>query len=131
MRQLTREEIFAAEDLQTEEVPVPEWGEGCSVRVRAFSVAVRDAFFAPLQAAAAGDDQARVEAVRALSHTRLVAFSVVDADGNNVFTEADLADLGKKSPVVITRIAQVAERLNGIGAVQIEAAAKNSAASPN
>lgn len=125
MKQLTREEIFAAEDLKTEEVPVPEWGEGGSVRVQAFSVATRDAFFAPLQAAAADDDAARVEAIRKLSHARLVAFSVVDEKGDPVFTEADVAALEKKNPVVITRIAQVAERMNGIGTAQIEAAAKN------
>lgn len=131
VRQLTREEIFAARDIQTEEVGVPEWGEGAVVRVRAFSVATRDAFFAPINAVSKDDEPARIAAGALLTHSRLLVFSVVDAADKLLFTEADIPSLESKSPAAIKRIATVAQRLNGIGGDEEGAIAKNSGASPS
>lgn len=127
MKLLTKEEIFAAPDLATELVEVPEWGEGAGVRVRAFSLAVRDQYLEPI----AGLDPDEIKAAgNVMSAARLVVFSVVDEAGNRVFDVEDIPRLESKSIPAINRIAMAAKRLNGLGVSEVQAAAKNSEASP-
>lgn len=127
MKLLTKEEIFAAPDLATELVEVPEWGEGNGVRVRAFSLAVRDQYLAPI----AGKTEEEIAAAgNVMSAARLVVFSVVDESGNLVFGEEHIPQLESKSIPAINRIALAARRINGLGVSEVQAAAKNSEASP-
>ena len=44
---------------------------------------------------------------------RLVAYCVVDENGERLFTEKDIAELGKKSGSAINRTSDVAMRLSG------------------
>lgn len=128
---LTRDEIFAAQDLVTEEVPVPEWGAGRVVLVRAFNLGTRDAYYRPMTQVHADDSlsaEDRAAKLAELSQTasaRLVAFSVVDAAGDLMFGDADVEALQKKSAKAIERITNVARRLNGLGEAAAESAAKN------
>lgn len=124
MRQLTKEEIFAADDLISEVVPVPEWGPDGAVTVRAFDLASRDAFYAPL---IGKEGEERRAAIAEVGGVRLIVFSVVDADGNQLFTEGDAERLKKKLPAVLERIVAVAQRLNGLGGEAKDTAKKPSA----
>jgi hypothetical protein len=54
----------------------------------------------------------------------LVARSVIDEQGNRIFTDEDIAAIGKGSVSVFEKLAATARRLNGLSG-SIEEAAKN------
>ena len=111
MTLLTKSAILAANDLKTQDVDVPEWGG--AVRVRAFSGRERDAFEASLIG-----KEGRLENVRA----RLVSLTLCDETGNRLFSDGDITALGGKSAKALDRVFAVSQRLNGIGADQVDAA---------
>lgn len=99
---LTRDQILEANDLQKESVEVPEWGG--SVLVATMSGRARDAWE---QSLVAGKG-VNMENIRA----RLVAFTVVDDQGNRMFSDGDVDALGRKSGAALDRVVDVARRLN-------------------
>ena len=107
---LSRDDILKAADNEPEEVDVPEWGG--SVLVRGMTGRERDAFEVSLLAPGRGGrrqvDPANVRA-------KLVARCCVDDDGNRLFTDADVAELGGKSAAAVDRVYAVAARLSGMG----------------
>lgn len=112
---LTREHIFQTNDLPTETVAVPEWGgEGAAVHVRTMSGTDRDAF--EQEIIEARKEGAELVNIRA----RLAVKTVCDASGNRLFIDDDAEALGKKSGMVLNRIFDVAQRLNGIGPKDVE-----------
>lgn len=115
-RVLTRDEILAADRLVFEEVPAPELGEDAVVRVRAFSLEARQKYYGMIE---------KAKALASADIVCLVACSVVDDQGDLMFTEEDLAALGRKDAKLMDRIVEVAARVNGIGAQPAEAALKN------
>lgn len=130
MKYLTAAEILGTSDLATEDVDVPEWGG--TVRVRELSARARHWFVAN-----AFIDQPKLngtEPPRRLSDTAqamLLAKSIVDGDGNLVFTEDQIAALAEKSHLVTARIEAVATRLSRLRAEDVEDAEKNSVAAPS
>jgi hypothetical protein len=50
--------------------------------------------------------------------------TVCDASGERLFADSDIALLGRKSARALDRVFSVAQRLNGIGAEQVDAAKK-------
>lgn len=114
MPYLDREAIFAIADLTYEDVEVPEWGG--TVRVRSLTAADRDAYEAGLL-----DQRGRgVRVNMRNARARLVALSVVDADGNRLFSEADVERLGQKSAAALDRVFDVATRLSGLAQRDLE-----------
>jgi hypothetical protein len=124
MKTLSREEIFSADDLPSEVVPVPEWGANAQVRVRAFDLATRQAYYKPVMGIEPQSDEMRA-AVAEIHGARLAVFAIVDDEGKPVFTEADIPALLKKNPKALDRIVAAASRLNGLGAQAQEQAAGN------
>ena len=116
---LTRDQILRAPDIQEETVAVPEWGG--NVLVRGMTGAERDAFEASVITGRGANRQVNLQNIRA----KLVARSVVDEAGAQIFTEADIEALGGKSALALERLFDVASRLSGIGAVELEELAKN------
>ncbi len=112
---LTRDQILQCDDLPRERVSVPEWGG--EVLVRTMTGADRDAFEASL-VGRDGPKESRLDNVRA----RLVALALCGEDGERLFDDADVAALGAKSARALDRVFAVAQRLNGIGAEQVDAA---------
>jgi len=113
---LTREQILGADDLPREKVEVPEWGG--SVYVRTMTAAERDAFEQSL----VGDgNTVQLSNVRA----RLAALTMVDVGGKRLFSDADVEALGQKSAAALTRIVEVAQRLNRLQPDDIEDLAGN------
>ena len=112
---LTRDQILMCDDLPREIIQVPEWGG--EVQVRTMTGADRDAFEASL---INKDNQSggRLENVRA----RLVSLALCDESGGRLFNDADVISLGQKSAKALDRVFTVAQRLNGIGADQVDAA---------
>lgn len=110
---LTKDAILAADDLPKERVNVPEWGG--DVYVRTMTGTDRDAFEASL----IGKD-GRLENVRA----RLVSLTICSESGDRLFTDDEISSLGNKSAKALDRLFAVSQRLNGIGAEQVEATKK-------
>ena len=113
MNILSKDAILAADDLPRETVNVPEWGG--EVLVRTMSGTDRDAFEASLL-----EKDGRMENVRA----RLVALTLCDPQGDRLFDDSEIAALGRKSARALDRVFSVAQRLNGIGVDQVDAAKK-------
>jgi hypothetical protein len=114
---LTREQILAADDLATELVDVPEWGG--QVAIRAMSVAERIRFESAF-------DRDRTKAIPAL-----LTFALADADGNPMFTEADIEALSGKSMPVLLRLFQIAQKKNALTPEDVRELEKKSQPSPH
>lgn len=125
---LSKSDILAAQDLQTQEVSVPEWGG--SVRVRSLTGTERDVFETALVKVVDGKRIPDMDNLRA----KLLAATLVDENGTPLFSIADVGDLGclgSKSAAALDRIFGVAQRLNGMAAESVEAAVKNSEPGPS
>lgn len=111
---LTREAILQAQDLPTERVYVPEWnGE---LIVRGLTGAERDAFEQSIVEQRGKSARMNLRNIRA----KLVALTVVDEQGNRVFSDEDAEWLGKKSAAALNRVFEVAQRLSGLRSEDIE-----------
>lgn len=117
---LTRDAILAAATLKTEEVDVPEWAG--VVLVRELRGRDRDEWEASLAVQRGKQMVPDVANMRA----KLVARSVVGADGEPVFTQQDVNALGELSAAALDRVFEVASRLSGLSEADLEAASGNS-----
>jgi hypothetical protein len=111
---LSRDDILKADDLATEEVPVPEWGG--SVLVRGMTGRERDQFEASL----AQQRGSQVVPNYTNARAKVVICCVVDEDGKRVFDDADIDVLGGKSGAALDRIFAAATRLSGLGERDVE-----------
>lgn len=111
---LARDEILSVQDLPVERVEVPEWGG--DVLMRGLTAAERDAFEQSVIEMQGKSAKVKMQNLRA----KLVALSIVDEDGNRLFTQADAEALGKKSGAVMSRLFEVAQRLSGMGDKDVE-----------
>lgn len=115
MALLGRNQILDAKDLQTEDVPVPEWGG--EVRIRMLTGEERDAFEASMvELKKDGSAKANRENVRA----RLLVLCIVNENGEQMFNRADIKLLGRKSAAALERVAVAAQKLNAITDSDIE-----------
>ena len=113
---LTKAQILEADDLPTEIVEVPEWNG--SVIVRTITGSERDAFEASVITESGGKN---MEYLR----SKLVALSVVDEEGNHLFTMNDAKELGEKSARAIDKVFSVAQRLSGLSKKDVEELTEN------
>ena len=125
MSLLTKSAILNAVDLQTEEVPVPEWGG--TVRVRSLTGRERDAFEASMVRGEGKTRRVDLTNMRA----RLVALTVIDDAGQRVFSDEEGDLLGAKSGAALDRVFAVAQRLNGLSGAEVEALTKNLNGAPS
>lgn len=102
---LTKEQILSADDLKQELVEIPEWGG--EVLVRELRGRERDAF-----------EEGSLDKQRNLKmanmRARLVAMSVIDDEGERLFTSKEALELGEKSASALNRLFEVCCRLSGI-----------------
>ena len=130
---LTFDQIAAADDLQTEWVPIPEWApKDAGVNRGVYGVFVRSL---------TGKERADWQQASVLGNGKnatinfqqttvsLVVNACVDADGKPIFTKAQANDLRRKNSAILERISDVAMRLSGIGDEEMATVAGNSNAS--
>lgn len=117
---LSRDEILAIDDAVFEDVAVPQWGNK-KVRVLGLSGWQRDKFEASLTRQKQGQVSFNLENVRA----RLLAWTLAGPDGRLLFSESDIAALGKKSAAALDGLFEVAQRLSGFRKQDIEELAEN------
>lgn len=97
---LSADDIFAAEDIQTCEVDVPEWGG--TVVLKMLTGEQMIAFWEK-------NKKSESEAM-----ANLIAMSAVKPDGSPLFTEEQVSRLKKKSFKAMTRLQDAALKLNGL-----------------
>lgn len=114
MAYLTRDAILQADDLLVGDVEVPEWGG--VVRVRGLTGAERDAFESEIVELRGRKAKLNTQNFRA----KLVARSVVDEDGQRLFSDRDAQLLGQKSASALQRVFEVAQRLSGLSETDVE-----------
>jgi hypothetical protein len=110
---VNRESILSAKTIQTEAVEVPEYGG--TVYLRGLNAADRVAFFDSI-------DQETESPTRI--GCKLIARCMVDADGTRLLTDDDAAALEAQDGKLIDRLANAANKVNGIGTEAEAAAAK-------
>ena len=115
MALLSRDSILQANDLPCERVAVPEWGG--EVYVRGLGGAERDQLESIML-------QDKVRSFENLS-ARLAAMTIVDEQGARLFTDADVATLGRKSSAALRRVVEVAQRLSAVSDADVEQLTKN------
>lgn len=106
---LTRQEILDADDIQTEELHIPEWPGGW-ICLRGLSGLERD----KLESMNVKRNGANVEVNMENHRARTVAMCMVDAEGNRIFGDDDVEALGNKSGAALSRAYAVAARLSGM-----------------
>ena len=112
---LDRRAILDTTDLKREYVEVPEWGG--SVIVRCLTGTERDAYESEIVGSRMGGNRdLNLTNIRA----KLVARTVIDEEGNRLFTDGDIGLLGTKNASVLDRIFSVAQRLSGLSAADVE-----------
>lgn len=122
---LSRAGILAADDIQTERVPVPEWGD--EVIVRGLTGDELDAYQASRrQFRNAGTPQQELIFIQDNARAGLLVKCLVDEEGNRLFTDQDAGDLGRKNGKVLDRLYDVAARLSGLSNEEQEAMEGNS-----
>lgn len=122
---LSRDAILAVDDVQFEDVEVPEWGG--KVRVKSLTGRERDALEASMIQGKGKNANVNLNNLRA----KLVARSIVDEGGKRVFSDDDIAALGAKSAAALTRVYEVAQRLSGITQEDVDELTKNSETAPS
>lgn len=111
---LTRDQIVNAQDLETRDVEVPEWGGW--VRVKALTGRERDEFEQSTVETRGNKVKQNLTNFRA----KLVALTVVDTDGHKVFSKQDVAYLGLKSAAALQRVFNAAAELSGMSDKDVE-----------
>jgi hypothetical protein len=121
MNLLTREQILQANDLESRDVAVPEWGG--TLRVRVLTGTERDAVEASTLQGKGKSQSVNLSNFRA----KLCARAIVDEQGKRLFSDEDIAALGKKSAGALSRVYNVAAELSGISEADVDELIKNSA----
>lgn len=114
---LDREQILNADDLQLQELDVPEWGG--SVFIRTLSGAERDMFEADFL-------KHKDEGMAPNARAKFAVLVLCDAEGTRLFQDADAAQLGQKSGAALSRIFTAAMEANYMTEEDIEELEKNS-----
>jgi hypothetical protein len=108
MGMLSRDDILAADDIETEIIDVPEWGG--KVMVRSMTGAQRDQWEASMMERRGRRMVPNTFNVRA----KLAVWCIVGENGERVFTDADAVKLGAKSAAAINRVYEAAAKMSGI-----------------
>lgn len=122
MPALTKDVLFKADDLPRERVDVPEWGEGAYVFVRPLTASERDSWeMYAIEMRGRWKSDSVFPGLRA----SLIVRCAVDDDGKRIFDDLDVDQLGDKSGKALDRLWEVATRLNGMTAQDVEDLKKN------
>lgn len=120
MTLLTKEQILEVQDMQFEDVEVPEW-EG-SVRIRVLTGTERDKWEQECINRTGPNNKVRIGQLK----VGLLAACIVDPSTEDLmFSQKDLVALNQKNSAVIQRLFKEAQRINGIGDEAVDELAGN------
>lgn len=110
MALLGRDEIKAADDRRYEDIDVPEWGG--QVRIMGLTGEQRSAYRQSLVVVGSQGNVQRMNLKN--QEAKLLVRAIVDKDLERVYSDEDVAELGRKSGAVLERLQKVALRLSGM-----------------
>jgi hypothetical protein len=110
---LTKAAILSAADTKTEKVHVPEWNG--DIYIKTLSGTDRDLF----------EDAYASEKMKNF-RPRFLVLTLCDESGERLFTDKEVADLGKKSSAVINRLFDKAWSFNAFRSEDVDALGKDS-----
>lgn len=119
MTLLSKDQILGISDREFVEVEVPQWGG--SVRIGTMSAADRDAF----EASMLPEKGKRQKDQMANFRARFVARCLCDDEGNRLFSDKDVVELGRKNASVLSMLFDEARKLNGMTEEDAEELAGN------
>lgn len=123
---LGRDQILDAKDMETKDIPVPEWGG--DVRIRMLTGEQRDAFEAStVEMRKDGAQKRNVANLRA----RLVALCVINEAGEQLFSPPDIKLLGNKSAKALQRVFNACQEMNSFTDSDVEELAENFDSAPS
>lgn len=111
---LTKEQILSINDLEIEEVFIPEWKD--SVYVRSLTAFERDKLEQDLIDSKGKASIKNLENLRA----RLCSISICNENGELLFSPNEVKALGEKNASALSRIFSVAQRLSGLTSDDVE-----------
>lgn len=113
---LSKKEILEVQDIQKVEVPVPEWGG--AVYVKAMTGVERESWESSLYPGGKKD----------LRHIRekLLVRTLVDETGERIFGDKDVDALSQKNGIILNRLFEKAQEINGLRNEDVEERSKNS-----
>lgn len=122
-RQVVSREQFlnGLKQIPREDVPLPELGNGTVIPVWGMSALDRTRYEKSFSGKSGKTIDARIEQFR----QRLVVACCRNDDGTPIFTESDVAELGRHRADVFERIVNVCQRLSGMTNADIEDTVKN------
>lgn len=118
---LTADQIFDVDDSKVDRVAVPEWRG--SVMIKGLSGAERDEYEATI---IEQDRKGNVRTRLANARAKLVVAAAVDKNGNQLFDDADVKRLGRKSAKALQRVYDKAAELAGLKDEDLEELVGNS-----
>lgn len=122
---LNRDDILTADDIEIVKVDVPEWGG--SVYVKGMSGTERDAFESSIIEQRGQNYKANLTNIRA----KLCAQVICDKVGGRLFTDKDIKKLGEKSASALQRLFDIAQKLSGLGADDVDELAEELEKNPS
>lgn len=117
---LTKDMIFKAQDIETVELQIPEWGG--AVFVRGMTGHERDKYESSLYQQRGKNQQLNLRNAR----TKMVVLCTVDQEGKRIFDDKEIGRLSQKSARAIDRIFDLARELSGMTDEDIDELTKNS-----
>lgn len=123
---LSRAEILSKRKLVFEDVPVEGWG---IVRVKALTSGERDSLEASCMIADPHNPKKKIFQPIDF-RAKLVARSAIDANGNRLFTDADVPALTALNAAEMSTLSEKAMKLSKITDDDVEELVKNSASDP-
>lgn len=118
---LNKQDILQARDVVKEMLEVPEWGG--AIYVRSISAAERGLI--EEGAAKFKESKGKNDTFARTFTVKMVSMAVCDENGQRLFEDKDIALLQQKNAAVISRIAEVAQRLSGFSKQDLEELEKN------
>jgi hypothetical protein len=131
MTLLTRQQVIAAQDLKSIDVPVPEWGEGAEVRMRLLNARERNEIESRMFKEEITKDESGENVVRRVvdpavnMRVLLVGSVLINEDGSRMFSDDELNMLDSKAAAVINRLFNEAQKINAMANQSLEEAEKN------
>lgn len=126
---LDKDAILAADDRHRERIEVPEWGG--AIYLQDMSGTERDAFEASMIRIRRSGDTAQAEPTFDDARAKLLSKCIVDENGERLFSDHEITQLGSKSGRVLGRLYDRAREINGIGEDDIEDLVGNSGSGPS
>jgi hypothetical protein len=123
---VTKEMFLRSYKPPVEDVPLPEIGPGVVIRVRGMTTRERSDFERQFMSKSGERIPGRTQEMR----ERLLVWACVDENNVPLFSMSDIRAIGEQNSVVTERIVDVAQRLCGMGKVNVEEIEKNSEETP-